>query len=72
MTIIRFADEVTRRRALGFLAGRFPGKSWKTGEVAIPEEALASLACEGFKFTVEGPATYESIVPLRETPTVAV
>ena len=62
----------TKRRALGFLARRFSGKSWATGEVMVPEAALAPLAAEGFKFTVEGPATYERIAPLRDTPATAV
>jgi hypothetical protein len=57
MTIIRFPDAETKKRAIGFLIGRFPGKSWATGEVAVPEEALSELATEGFQFTVEGPAT---------------
>ncbi len=61
MIIIRFPDEDAKRRALGCLPGRFPGKSWATGEMMVPEEALAFLAHEGVRFTVEGPATYEQI-----------
>ena len=57
MVIIRFADPEAKRKALGYIARRFPGKSWATGEVMVPEAALASLAAEGFQFTVEGPAT---------------
>jgi hypothetical protein len=72
MVIIRFSDRETESRALGFLARRFSGKSWATGEVMVPEAALASLAAEGFKFTVEGPATYERLAPLRDTPSAAV
>jgi len=63
MVIIRFSDEPTERRGLGFLARRFSGKSWATGEVMVPEAALAPRAAEGFKFTVEGPATHERIAP---------
>ena len=72
MVIIRFPDEQIEKRGLGFLARRFSGKSWVTGEVMVPEAALAPLAAEGFKFTVEGPATYERIAPLRDTPATAV
>jgi hypothetical protein len=47
------------------LPGRYPGKSWATGEMMVPEEALGFLAHEGVRFTVEGPATYEQIASLR-------
>ena len=67
MIIVRFRDEATQKRALGFLIGRFSGHSWVTGEVAIPEEALAPLAREGIPFTVEGPATHERILSLRDS-----
>jgi hypothetical protein len=66
MIIIRFPDEESKQRALGLLPGRFPGKSWATGEMMVPEEGLAFLAREGVKFTVEGPATYEQIASLRD------
>ena len=65
MIIIRFADEQMKRRALGFLPGRFPGKSWATGEMMVAEEALAAMAREGIRFTVEGPATYEQLASFR-------
>ncbi len=65
MIIIRFADEESKRRALGCLPGRFPGKSWASGEMMVPEDALAFLAQEGVRFMVEGPATYEQIASLR-------
>ena len=61
-----------RRRALGYLLGRFPGKSWATGEVMVPEPALAHLAAEGISFTVEGPATYERITGLNHIAGAAV
>jgi hypothetical protein len=67
MVIIRFADPESKRRALGYIARRFPGKSWATGEVMVPEAALAALASECFQFTVEGPATYERLASLRDT-----
>ena len=72
MVIIRFADPESKRRALGFIARRFAGKSWATGEVMVPEAALAALAAECFQFTVEGPATYERLTSLRDTPAAAV
>ena len=61
MVIIRFSNVEMRRRALGYLLGRFPGKSWATGEVMAPESALAHLAAEKIIFTVEGPATYDRL-----------
>lgn len=59
MIIIRFPDRESERRALGYLAGRFPFKSWSTGETMVPEDALAHLAVERIRFSVEGPASYE-------------
>jgi hypothetical protein len=67
MVIIRFPDPDTEKRALGFLAGRFSGKSYASGETVVPEAALAYLALEGIRFTVDGPATYERLTPLRDT-----
>jgi hypothetical protein len=63
MTIIRFPDADMKRRALGYAAGRFTFKSWATGEMAVPEAALASLAMQGIAYKVEGPASYERLVP---------
>ena len=65
MIVIRFPDDEAKRRALGCLPGRYPGKSWSSGEMIVPEEALAFLAREGVRFTVEGPASYEQIASLR-------
>ena len=65
MIIIRFPDAETEKRALGFLATRFPGKTWSTGETLVPEAALAHLAQEGIRFTVEGPASYEQLASVR-------
>jgi hypothetical protein len=73
MIIIRFTDASAKRRALGYLAGRFSFKSWASGEMMVPEAALPYLAVEGISFTVEGPATYDRFLPpLRNpaTPTV--
>ena len=63
MILIRFPDIELKRRALGSLAGRFPFKSWASGEMLVPESALPFLAVEGISFTVEGPATYEQSGP---------
>jgi hypothetical protein len=73
MIIIRFPDDAAKRRALGFLAGRFSFKSWATGEMLVPENALSHLALQGIPFSSEGPATYEQILAsLRNPPAVAV
>jgi hypothetical protein len=59
MMIIRFPDDRAKRRALGWLPGRFSFKSWATGEMMVPLDALPALALEGIQFNVGGPATYE-------------
>ncbi len=56
MILIRFPNPESKRSALSRLAGRFGFKSWATGEMLVPEEALAFLAVEGVAFSVEGPA----------------
>jgi hypothetical protein len=63
MILIRFQNIDSKRRALANLAGRYPFKSWASGEVLVPETALPFLAVEGIAFTVEGPATYEQNGP---------
>jgi hypothetical protein len=73
MIRIRFPDTASERRALGYLAGRFSFKSWATGEMLVPDFALPALAREGISFIVEGPATYEQLIPsLRNPPASAV
>ena len=73
MVLIRFPDEANKRRALGFLAGRFSFTSWQTGEILVPSGALAELAMEGIHFNVEGPATYGQAVPaLRDAVATAI
>jgi hypothetical protein len=73
MIRIRFTDLDAKRRALGYLAGRFSFKSWATGEMLVPEPALEFLAREGIPFMVEGPASYEQLIPsLRDPPASAV
>src|SRR5262245_6079788 len=63
MIIIRFHDPASERKALGYLAGRFSFKSWSNGATAVPEAALPNLAREGIRFVVEGPASYERLLP---------
>jgi hypothetical protein len=73
MILIRFADPMSERRALGYLAGRFSFKSWATGETIVAEAALSHLALAGIPFTVEGPATYDRLLPpLRDAAAPAV
>lgn len=72
MIMVRYPNEEAKRRALGYLAGRFPFKSWVTGEMMVPEQALPYLATEGIPFQVEGPATYERLAPLRNPASLAV
>ncbi len=59
MILIRFPNTETKRSALAQLAGRFSLKSWASGEMLVPEDALPYLAVQGVSFTVEGPANYE-------------
>jgi hypothetical protein len=73
MIRIRFTDDSAKRHALAYLAGRFSFKSWASGEMLVPEHALAALAREGISYLVEGPATYEQVVEaLRNPPASAV
>ena len=71
MIIIRFPDQAAKHRALGYLAGRFTFKSFATGEMIVPPDALAALGMEGVAFSVEGPATYEHFAPQVRTPAAA-
>ncbi len=68
MIRIRFTDLASKKRALGRLAGRYAFKSWATGEMLVPEAALAYLATEDIPFQVEGPATYEQSTPSLRGP----
>jgi hypothetical protein len=70
--LIEFPDKETEQRALGKLIPRFSGKSWATGETAVPAQALGFLAEHGIKFSVIGPAPYEFITPVRNPGSVAV
>ena len=53
MIRIRFPDAESKRAALGGLAGRFLFKSWASGEMVVPEDALPFLAGRGVTFAVE-------------------
>jgi hypothetical protein len=72
LILIRFPDKETEQRAFGKLIPRFSGKSWASGETAVPAPALGFLAEQGIKFTVIGPAPYEVITPVRDPGAVAV
>ena len=61
MIIIRFADAESKRSALGHLVGRFSFKSWASGEMMLPKDALALLADEGIRLSVEGPNSNASL-----------
>ena len=63
MIRIRFASFDPKNRALGGPAGRFSLKSWRTGEMLVPEPARGFLASENISFQVHGPATSEQITP---------
>ena len=71
MILIRFPDADAKRQALGFLAGRFSFKSWASGEMIVPESALAYLASENIPFSVEGQATYERLISAVRNPSAA-
>ena len=66
MILIRFPDAAVKRRAIEVLVGEFPFKSWSSGEMLVPEEALPRLAREDIPFTFEGSAAYEKLATLRD------
>ena len=68
MIIITFPDLESKRRALGYLSGKFPFKSWANGEMMVSEEAESHLIREGIDHTVEGPASYEHLIPAVRDP----
>ncbi len=68
MVKVRFPNSDSERKALGYLAGRFPFKTFAEGHTLVPEAALSNLAMEGISFTVEGRAAYEHVVStVRDT-----
>jgi hypothetical protein len=73
MIAVRFPDLETKRRALGFLAGRYSFTTYSSGEVLVSDSALSALAYEDISFTVEGPPTYGQAIPaLRNAVAAAV
>jgi hypothetical protein len=61
--MIRFSGPEMERRGLGYLAGRYSGKTWASGDTLVPEEALPNLAAAGIEFSVE--ASPQTFVPDR-------
>jgi hypothetical protein len=59
MVKLRFPDDASQRKAIGYLAGRFPFKLIPSGHTLVPEAAVACLAGQSISFTVEGQATYD-------------
>ena len=72
MVLIRFTDAESKRRALEALAGEFSFKSWSSGEMLVPEDALPRLAREDIPFTFEGSTAYEKLGTLRDPAASAV
>lgn len=70
MLLIRFPHPESKRAALGRLAGRFRFRSWASGEMLVPEEALSFLATEGIVFIAEGLATDEQRSSAFRNPSV--
>jgi hypothetical protein len=68
MIILRFPDLDSEKKALGYLLGRFSFKTWDNGETMVPEAALPYLAREGIRFSVEGRATYDRLIPPLRSP----
>ena len=66
MVLIRFTDAEDKRRALEALVGGFSFKSWSSGEMLVPEDALPQLAREDIPFVFEGSAAYEKLATLRD------
>ena len=54
MILIRFKNEEAKDRALELLMGEHAFKSWRTGEMLLPEEALSLLARENIPFVFDG------------------
>ena len=69
VVLIRFPDAESKRRALEAVIGEFSFKSWSSGEMLIPEEALQRLAHEDIPFTFEGSTAYEKLASLRDPAT---
>lgn len=65
MVLISFIDAESKRRALEALAGEFSFKTWSSGQMLVPEDALPRLAREDIAFNVEDSAAYERLATLR-------
>ena len=65
MVLIRFATADDKRRAVEALVGEFSFKSWSSGLMLVPEEALARLAHQDIPFAFEGSSAYDSLASLR-------
>jgi len=72
MVLIRFNDAESKRRALEALAGDFSFKSWSSGQMLVPEDALALLAREDIPFSFEGSAAYEKLASIGDPAASAV
>ena len=59
MVKLRFSDEDSQRKAIGYLAGRYPFKLIPSGHTLVPEAAVAGLAGQSISFSVEGQASYD-------------
>lgn len=59
IVVITFPDEATEKKGLGFLLAHFSGHALNSGEVIVPEAALAALAEKNFPYSVHGKASYE-------------
>ncbi len=68
MVVITFPDAENRKKALGFLFGRFSGKALKSGEMIVSEAAVAALAENDIRFMVEGKASYEKQIAALRSP----
>ena len=66
MVLIRFKDPDSKGRALEALVGDYSFKTWTSGEMLVPEEALR-LAHEDIPFSFEGSAAYEKLAAVRES-----
>lgn len=66
MVLIRFPNPESKQRALEALVGEFSFKSWSSGEMLLPEEALPQLAREDIPFTFEGSTAHEKLSPVRD------
>lgn len=67
MVLIRFPSERAKDRALELLLGEFPIRSWKTGELLLPEEGLSVLTRENVPFIFDGVEANERVSALRDT-----